>query len=120
MKKILIFLASILIFGCASKGHLVERKVSPEQYYRVWEYPKALVISGNLDRIAIGGDKHMRVLTVYINDQVAIEDTLAQDEDELKGRWNNKKVSATCYRSSNKKMRCLVYVGNQRTVTLSF
>ncbi len=119
MKKILIFLASMLILGCASKGNVVERKASPEQYYLILGFPKALVISGHLDRVAIG-NQTKRVLSVYINNQVAIEDTLAQDEDELKGRWNNKKVSATCYRSTNKNMRCLVYVGNERTVTLSF
>lgn len=121
MKYFIIPLACLLVIGCASKGKLVERKVTPEQYYRVWEYPKALVISGSLDFISINNViPHKRVLRVYINDQVAIEDTLKQDEDELKGRWNDKKISATCYRSSAKSLRCLVYVGNERTVTLSF
>jgi hypothetical protein len=121
MKNTLITLVSLLIIGCASKGSLVERKVTPDQYYRVWEYSKALVISGSLDFISINNvTPHKRVLRVYINDQVAIEDTLKQDDDELKGRWNDKKISATCYRSNAKNLRCLVYVGNERTVTLSF
>lgn len=121
MKKYLIFLVSLLIIGCASKGHLVERKVTPEQYYRIWGLSKALVISGSLDKMAIeSGKRHERVLKVYINNEVAINRILEKDDDELKGRWNNKKVSASCYRSSAKNLRCLVYVGNERTVTLSF
>lgn len=121
MKKNLIFLVSLLIIGCASNGNLVERKVTPEQYYRIWGLSKALVISGSLDRMAVdNGKQHERILKVYINNDMAINDTLEKDDDELRGRWSNKKVSASCYRSSAKNLRCLVYVGNERTVTLSF
>ncbi|PPC94358.1 MAG: hypothetical protein CTY33_04880, partial [Methylotenera sp.] len=97
MKKNLIFLVSLLIISCATKGNLVERKVTPDQYYRIWSLSKALVISGSLDKMSIeNGKQHERVLKVYINNEIAINGALEKDDDELKGQWNNKKVSASC------------------------
>ena len=119
MKKFLILFVCALLISCASKGQTVDRKVTPDQYYRVSGYAKALVISGSLETVTKRETPTKRILKVFINNDVAINENLIDDNDELKGRWKNKKVSAACY-SKNNNLRCLIYVCNERTVTLSF
>jgi hypothetical protein len=120
MKNSLIFLiCSTALLGCATQGKITEQKTTPEQYYRVSGYEKALVIKGTLEKIANPDAQINQVLKVYINDQLAINEVLVNDDDELRGRWKKHKVSAACYRDTRSE-RCLIYVGNERTVTLSF
>jgi hypothetical protein len=120
MKNSLIFLlGSIALLGCATQGKVTEQKHTPEQYYRVSGYEKALVIKGTLEKVVEKNAQVNQVLKVYINDQLAINDMLTNDEDEIKGRWQKRSISAACYRDT-RGQRCLIYVGNERTVTLSF
>lgn len=115
----ILLLCTFAVCGCASQTKITEQKNTPEQYYRVTGYEKALVIKGSLEKIANRNNQINQVLKVYINDQIAINDVLPNDEDELKGRWQKHKVSAACYKDI-RNQRCLIYVGNERTVTLSF
>lgn len=120
MRISLIFLiCSVLLLSCASQRIVTEQKNTPEQYYRVSGYEKALVIKGSLEKVTERNNQVNKVLKVYINDQLAINDILVNDEDEIRGRWKKHKVSAACYKNTHNQ-RCLIYVGNERTVTLSF
>lgn len=124
MKKLLIAcLLPAMFIGCATNTtKVLEQKNAPEQSYRLAGQDKALVIKGNLSRISTPRGDVNRVLKVYINEELAINDVLdLEASDELKGRWKNKKVSASCYTKANTQTtRCLIFVSNQRTVTLAF
>lgn len=120
MKNSLSFFLVLALLGCAtSQTKVLEQKNTPEQNYRISGYEKALVIKGTLAKIQEQNSQPQQMLKVYINDELALNDVLVNEEDELKGRWHRHKISANCYKDT-RGQRCLVYVGNQRTVTLSF
>lgn len=132
MKKLFIpLILAALIPACASKGDLMERNVSPVQSYRLANNPEPIKISGKLERIYDGfsvadlDDKYTRELSVFFNDDLTIKGRLSANfTGDLSGTWNKKPVSTSC--SGNRvsptwtDVRCIVFIENERTVTLTF
>ena len=131
MRKLLITALIIFLSGCASKGDLMERNVSPVQTYRLANDPSPVKISGKLERIYDGfsvaklNDEFKRELSIYFNDILTIKGRLNNNyTGELSGLWNSKPVSTSC--SGNRvsptwtDVRCIVFIENERTVTLTF
>lgn len=131
MNKITLLIATIAITGCASKGDILERNISPVQNYRLQNSDKPIEISGTLERVKAGfdyvnlSDTWHNQLKINIDGTPAIDGYLdARYFGEVTGQWNNLPVSANCSGKPASKnwidVRCIVFIENERTVTLTF
>lgn len=126
MNRIIIILIFLVVLpGCASTGDLLERNVSPAQTYRPKGSDEAVTISGQLDRTYASLGKEYKHLQVSFNGVLAIDGFLGDGFfGDITGTWLEKPVSASCTgRQASDTwvdVRCIVFIENERTVTLTF
>lgn len=124
MRKIIPLILAAVLPGCISIGQTVDHNESPVQTYRTKD-GETVRISGTLDRNYLGMSKYSRDVKVYFGDQLVIDGAINDDYvGELGGYWRNKPVDLSCSGTkttrTNINVRCLVFVDNERAVTLTF
>lgn len=132
MKKILFLTSFLALPGCASSGDILQHQSASTQNYRLKGSDNPIRISGEIKTVATANDygilstQYKNILTVSINDTEAINGVLngAIYTGELSGVWNGIPVSTDCngkYITRNViEVKCLVFIDNERTVTLTF
>jgi hypothetical protein len=125
MKKLIICAAVAMLAGCATKGDLTARDVSPDQVYRAKDSDKSIVISGKIEHINAGIGTEYRNLYIYFDGVLGINGTLGDGYvGDISGTWLNKSVSTSCsgrpVSETWTDVRCIVFIENERTVTLTF
>lgn len=114
MRLILIVLA-LTIAGCATKS------VSPSQMYRFEGESNGTKIQG-----AVRQTMTETMMQVAFDDQRVLIGYLPNDfnGEVTGGNWRGKPVSAVCNGKKSGKytqaVNCMIFVGNERTVTLTF
>lgn len=126
MLKILVLALVVGLVGCASKGEVMQRSVSPGQSYRLAGNDNAISIDGNIEIISSGAfGSNTNQLNVYFDKRKVILGNLSADySGEVNGNWAGKNVSASCTsklrHDKGYDVRCMVFIENERTVTLTF
>lgn len=132
MKTItLSLIIAALLSGCASKGDILERNVSPAQNYRLANTEKPIQISGTLEKVKAGydyvnlSDTWYNHLKVNIDSQSVLDGYLDGNFfGEVSGTWDNRPVSANCSGKPSTRnwtdVRCIIFIENEKTVTLTF
>jgi len=122
MKKTIFLVAAIALTGCAvNKTH-----ESAAQNYRLQGAENAIAITGKLDQKRVLDVVTESVFHIYFDGTEQITGSLDRNlGGEFTGmQYNGKPTSAAC--SSKKtgettaEVRCMVFIGNERTVTLTF
>jgi len=120
MRYIPICLTVLSLAGCATVKHYE----SPSQAFRFEGDSKTTTITGRVDHKY--GWKYEFQLHVFFDGQKVLEGPLDEhaNGDVIGQEWKGKKVSASCstrkVSSSWNETRCMVFHGNERTVTLTF
>jgi len=118
IRKITALTVLTLLTGCASAY------MAPPQTYRPRGQDDAVNIIGKAEKT----DKilyHETKITIFFNGVPTISGYVDQKfNGELPGMdWNGKKTSASCSSIENRNsydVRCMVFIDNERTVTLQF
>jgi hypothetical protein len=121
MKKTLTILVVLALAGCAS----TQTYKAPTQNYRLKGEEKSVQINGALktERQLVGVDSYVGV---FFNEMPYIQVKLDRfGNGEAKGNpFNGKETSATCNGkpagNGLTQVDCMVFVDNERTVTLTF
>lgn len=127
MKKIAVIL-SVLLAGCATQGQVLTQNLSPHQNYRLQGQEKAIEFTGSVQKIVAGeglSQGWYHELKVFIDGELAIKGHLDVNYfGEPTGEWHGKKTAANCtsVRVSETWLNtsCIVFIDNERTVTLTF
>lgn len=128
MKFGLSILAALMLSSCATTSGVTHRDVSPVQTYRFEGDKDSTPIAGWVERIGNSWEYKAALLTVQIGNDRVIENQplnkLDYTGDVVGGLYHGKQVSASCNSKRTTKdwldVRCLIFVGNERTVTLTF
>lgn len=131
MKKLFIpLLFAGLLSACAStpQTSLLSRDVSPVQPYRLKGEEKPINIGGYLERIKKSESLSYSIfhkLIVRIDNEEALTGYLdGHYFGEITGKWHDKNVSASCtgkpVSADVVNVNCMIFVDNERTVTLTF
>lgn len=125
MGRTLIISAALLALAGCAPG-IVKSDFSPSQYWRPADSADSVKIEGAIAKVSDGWVSTSHALYVRFNGDVILRGHLRPDlsGDVSGGIWNGKPVSASCSsRRQNERtidVACMVFVGNERTVTLSF
>ena len=112
--RYLFLIGAVALAGCAT----MER--SPSQNYRFSGQEGTTAITGHIERGLTS-----QVLHVYFDGKEVVTGELdyRMTGDIVGKEWAGKAVSASCSSKSNQyslDVRCMVFHGNERTVTLTF
>jgi len=121
MSKLLTVLLVVFVTGCASTRTF---NAAP-QNYRAKGEDKSIDIKGDLFIRDEGFSRKVDV-NIYFNNQVQIKIPLdKRGSGESNGdQYNGKNTSASCTSKvideNNSETRCMIFIENERTVTLTF
>lgn len=127
MKKLAVLL-SILLAGCAVQGQVISHNVSPQQNFRLTGQDKAIEFTGSIEKIVAGqglSQGWYHEIKVFIDGELALKGKLDVNYfGDVNGEWHGKKTAANCTSklvSENwLNTSCIVFLENERTVTLTF
>lgn len=121
--KIIPIIAALAIAGCASTKSF---NSTTSQNYRLKDDANPVSITGKIDRssnglVATGANLH-----VFFNGEPALSGPLqpGYSGDVNGGTWKGKNVSSSCsskpLTQTSVSVNCIVFIDNERTVTLTF
>lgn len=122
MRRLIALAAAAALAGCASG--ITKSTFAPSQNWRAADGTPVL-IEGGIARVA-DGLSHVNALFVRFNGEIVLRGQIARDlSGEVSGgTWQGSPVLASCssrpISNTQRAAACMVFVGNERTVTLSF
>lgn len=128
MKYIFILLGSLILTACISNPEVKNREVAPAQSYQFEGEEASTKISGELEKYGNDWAYHGAYLTVKIGDKQVIA-RKPVDKYNFSGvvagdEYHDKKVHASCngFAVTDRwtDVQCIIFVGNEQTVTLIF
>lgn len=128
MKNIFILLMSLTLAACITNPEVKTREVAPAQSYQFKGEDAATHISGVLEKYGNDWAYHGAFLTVKIGDEQVIArkpvDKYNFSGVVAGGEYHDKKVHASCngFAVTDRwtDVQCIIFVGNEQTVTLTF
>jgi hypothetical protein len=128
MKYIFLLLMSLALPACVTNPEVKNSEVSPAQHYQFEGDDASTRITGVLEKYGNDWAYHGAYLTVKIGNEKVIArkpvDKYNFSGEVAGGVYRDKKVSASCngFAVTDRwtDVHCVIFVGNQQTVTLVF
>ena len=124
MRNLFLLALVATLAGCASNGEIVKQYSAASQNYRLKGDDSPITISGKIQKIAAGLDGY-HVLNISVNNDEVIKKAPLDTQyfGEGQGKYKDKLVLFSCTSNlvsdDNREVRCMIFIDNEKTVTLT-